>query len=81
MTIDKVGPWDAEAFDTLKHWDPQWCAAVDKMASNPWTGVLDRKTWSLSASPSMQRAQILALTEHGGTSGKPSTLAQHATSF
>ena len=47
MTIDKAGPWDAEAFDTLKQWDPTWCAAVDKMASNPWTGALDRKTVEL----------------------------------
>jgi alkylhydroperoxidase/carboxymuconolactone decarboxylase family protein YurZ len=47
MTIDKAGPWDAAAFDTLEQWDPQWCAAADKMASNPWMGVLDRKTVEL----------------------------------
>jgi len=27
MTIDKAGPWDAEAFDTLERWDAQWCDA------------------------------------------------------
>jgi alkylhydroperoxidase/carboxymuconolactone decarboxylase family protein YurZ len=47
MTIDKAGPWDAAAFATLEPWDPQWCAAADKMASNPWMGVLDRKTVEL----------------------------------
>jgi alkylhydroperoxidase/carboxymuconolactone decarboxylase family protein YurZ len=47
MTIDKVGPWDADAFDTLEQWDPTWSAAVDNMASNPWMGVLDRKTVEL----------------------------------
>jgi len=28
MTIDKAGPWDAAAFDTLEQWDPQCCAAA-----------------------------------------------------
>ncbi len=47
IDIDKVGPWDAAALDRLEQWDPTWCAAVDKMTSNPWTGALDRKTAEL----------------------------------
>ena len=47
MPIDKAGPWDAAAFATLEQWDPTWSAAVDKMASNPWMGVLDRQTVEL----------------------------------
>ncbi len=43
----KAGPWDAAAFATLEQWDPTWSAAVDKMASNPRTDALDRKTVEL----------------------------------
>lgn len=47
MTIDKAGPWDAVALDTLEKWDPAWATAVEEMAANPWTGALDRKTVEL----------------------------------
>jgi alkylhydroperoxidase/carboxymuconolactone decarboxylase family protein YurZ len=47
VTTDKAGPWDAAAFATLEQWDPTWSAAVDKMASDPWTDALDRKTVEL----------------------------------
>lgn len=47
MAKDKLGPWDAAAFDTLERWDPAWCAIVDKMTNSPWSGVLDHKTVEL----------------------------------
>src|SRR5271156_6850406 len=47
MAKDKLGPWDATAFDTLERWDPAWCAIVDKMTNNPWAGALDHKTVEL----------------------------------
>ncbi|MGA7354235.1 MAG: carboxymuconolactone decarboxylase family protein [Candidatus Cybelea sp.] len=44
MTIDKAGPWDPAALDTLERWDPAWADACVKMSTNPWTsGVLSRK--------------------------------------
>jgi alkylhydroperoxidase/carboxymuconolactone decarboxylase family protein YurZ len=47
MANDKSGPWDAAALDTLEQWDPAWCATVDEMTENPWTGTLDRKAVEL----------------------------------
>lgn len=44
MTIDKAGPWDAAALETLEQWDPAWADACVQMSTNPWTsGVLSRK--------------------------------------
>ena len=38
------GPWEADALETLRDWDPKWAEACFKMTTNPWTGgVLPRK--------------------------------------
>lgn len=38
-----TGPWDS-ALNQLREWDPNWAAACEKMATNPWTGeILPRK--------------------------------------
>ena len=35
------GPWDGEAFDQLREWDPAWAATCERMATHPWrSGVL-----------------------------------------
>ena len=80
MTIDKAGPWDA-ALST--RWNNGIRSGAERLikwrAIRGW-GCWIVRPWSLSAWPSMQRAQISTLTEHGGTSDGLSTLAQHAAS-
>jgi alkylhydroperoxidase/carboxymuconolactone decarboxylase family protein YurZ len=45
-----TGPWDAEASDQLRKWEPVWADQCLKMSTNPWnSGVLPRKTVELVA--------------------------------
>lgn len=46
-TVDETGPWDGAAFDQLAHWAPTMSAALEKVADDPWSGALDRKTVEL----------------------------------
>jgi alkylhydroperoxidase/carboxymuconolactone decarboxylase family protein YurZ len=67
---------DAETFEQLAKWDPEWTAQYARMSSNPWTnGVLPRKTIELvcvalntactNLQPSGTRQHIRAALEAG----------------
>jgi alkylhydroperoxidase/carboxymuconolactone decarboxylase family protein YurZ len=45
-----AGPWDAEALDQLREWEPVWAEQCLKLSANPWTsGILPLKTVELVA--------------------------------
>jgi len=49
-TTIPAGPWDPEALDHLREWEPVWADQCSKMSANPWTsGVLPLKTVELVA--------------------------------
>ena len=38
------GPWDGDAFDQLREWDPAWADTCARMTNDPWrSGVLPRR--------------------------------------
>ena len=46
-TSDITGPWNAATLDILERMAPALSAAAEKIANDPWTGALDRKTVEL----------------------------------
>ena len=39
-----AGPWNADAVEQLREWDPKWAEICVKMTTNPWTSeILPRK--------------------------------------
>lgn len=40
----QLGPWDPDALNTLRNWDPGWIKDCLSMSNDPWTGgILPRK--------------------------------------